>query len=138
MRSTDVAASEFEVLLITSRETGRWVIPKGWSMAKKRPHQVARQEAWEEAGVRGRVRKKPFGHYTYNKKRSQDEIVRCLVQVHLLTVSGLEGDFPEKGQRQIRWFSPEDAARAVEEPELQRLFMNLPHQTEANEQRRPH
>ncbi|WP_234711738.1 NUDIX hydrolase [Rhizobium rhizogenes] len=114
-----------EVLLITSRETGRWIIPKGWSINKKKPHQVAKQEAWEEAGVRGHVRKKPFGHYRYEKRVSQGEFIPCLVQVHLLAVSELEEDFPEKGQRQIRWFSPTDAARAVDEPELQRLFMNL-------------
>lgn len=57
-RRTDDSSGPIEVLLITSRGTGRWVIPKGWPMAKKKPHEVASQEAWEEAGVRGRVRKR--------------------------------------------------------------------------------
>ena len=116
---------EIEVLLITSRDTGRWVIPKGWPMRDRKPHQVARREAWEEAGVRGRVRKKPFGYYTYVKKIGQDELVPSIVQVHLLNVLALEPDFPEKGQRQIKWFTPADAARSVDEFELRGLFMNL-------------
>nr|WP_315941341.1 hypothetical protein [Agrobacterium fabrum] len=57
-------------------------------MSKKKPHQVAKQEAWEEAGVRGRVSKLPLGHYTYDKKISLDEVLPCLVQVYLLMVSG--------------------------------------------------
>lgn len=55
VRSTSLVNSEMEALLITSRETGRWVIPKGWSEGRKKLHRVAREEAWEEAGVRGRV-----------------------------------------------------------------------------------
>src|SRR3546814_3637788 len=71
-----------EVLLITSRGSGRWVIPKGWPMRKKKPHEVARQEAWEEAGARGRIRKKAWGHYTYVKKLDDGELVPAVVQVH--------------------------------------------------------
>ncbi|CVI64448.1 NUDIX hydrolase (plasmid) [Agrobacterium leguminum] len=125
VRSAELADGDVEVLLITSRETGRWVIPKGWPMEKKKPHQVAKQEAWEEAGIRGRVSKKPFGHYSYDKKISRDERLSCLVQVHLLTVSGVEDEFPEQGQRLKKWCSPADAALAVNEPELQQLIFNL-------------
>lgn len=57
-RRTGESSCPIEILLITSRGTGRWVIPKGWPMGKKKPHEVASQEAWEEAGVRGRVRKR--------------------------------------------------------------------------------
>lgn len=69
--------------------------------------------------MRGRVCKNPYGHYRYDKKVSHDEFIPCLVQVHLLTVSTLKDDFPEKGQRQIRWFSPEEASGLVIEPENQ-------------------
>ena len=55
------------VLLITSRDTGRWVIPKGWGMPKKEPHEVAEREAWEEAGVIGYAVKEPCGFYSYVK-----------------------------------------------------------------------
>ncbi|AYM14903.1 NUDIX hydrolase (plasmid) [Agrobacterium pusense] len=125
VRSTSLVNSEMEALLITSRETGRWVIPKGWSEGRKKLHRVAREEAWEEAGVRGRVCKNPYGHYRYDKKVSHDEFIPCLVQVHLLTVSTLKDDFPEKGQRQIRWFSPEEASGLVIEPELKQLLFKL-------------
>lgn len=125
VRSAELAGGNFEVLLITSRETGRWVIPKGWPMQKKKPYQVAKLEAWEEAGVRGRVSKEPFGHYTYDKKMSRDERLSCLVQVHLLTVSDVEDEFPEQGQRIQKWCSPADAALAVNEPGLQQLIFNL-------------
>ncbi|CAD0217417.1 8-oxo-dGTP pyrophosphatase MutT (NUDIX family) [Rhizobium skierniewicense] len=94
-------------------------------MSKKKPHQVAKQEAWEEAGVRGRVSKLPLGHYTYDKKISLDEVLPCLVQVYLLMVSEVEDEFPEKGQRRKRWCSPADAALAVNEPGLQQLLFNL-------------
>lgn len=126
LRPDAVIDGHVEVLLITSRDSGRWVIPKGWPMAKKKPHQVARQEAWEEAGVRGRVRKQPFGSYRYAKKVSREGVLDCLVQVFLLTVSDIAEDFPERSQRRIKWFSPRDAAEAVAEPELCRLLGNLP------------
>ena len=76
------------LLLITSRDTGRWVIPKGWGMPKKKPHQVAQREAWEEAGIKGKARKKPSGYYKYVKSSGNGELVPALVQVHLLEVSG--------------------------------------------------
>ncbi|MGO7042226.1 NUDIX hydrolase [Rhizobium acaciae] len=111
-----------EVLLITSRESGRWVIPKGWGIGKKKPHIVAAQEAWEEAGVLGKVKKKPIGFYTYVKKLRKEQLVPSLVQVHLLNVLQLSEDFPESGQRQLRWFSPDEAAASVDEVELASLL----------------
>jgi 8-oxo-dGTP pyrophosphatase MutT (NUDIX family) len=114
-----------EVLLITSRDSGRWVIPKGWPIRKKKPHEVARQEAWEEAGVRGRVRKKVWGHYTYMKNLDDGELVLTVVQVHLLDVAQMEDDFPERHQRRLAWFRPSIAASAVEEAELRGLITKL-------------
>ena len=114
-----------QVLLVTSRDTRRWIIPKGWSMPKKKPHQVARLEAWEEAGVIGRVRKKPYGYYTYRKKLPQEQNSLLLVQVHLMSVIELDCDFPEKDERELRWFSPKAAATAVAEPDLKLLIANV-------------
>ncbi|ENN88829.1 Putative NTP pyrophosphohydrolase protein, MuT/nudix family [Rhizobium freirei PRF 81] len=113
---------EVEVLLITSRESGRWVIPKGWPMEKKLPHQVAEREAWEEAGVKGKARKRSFGYYTYLKSLDTGETVPSVVQVHLLEVAATSAEFPEHGQRRLRWLSPNDAASLVREPELKSLF----------------
>ncbi|AYD05101.1 hypothetical protein RRU01S_24_00720 [Agrobacterium rubi TR3 = NBRC 13261] len=94
-------------------------------MAKKKPHEVASQEAWEEAGVRGRVRKKAWGHYTYVKRLGDGEFIPAMVQVHLLDVQRMEDDFPERHQRDLQWFSPRLAASAVGEPELRGLFARL-------------
>lgn len=114
-----------EILLITSRESGRWVIPRGWSMGGKLPHQVAEREAWEEAGVRGKARKKRFGYYTYLKVLDTGETVPSIVQVHLLEVAELADRFPERGQRQLQWFSPNEAAAHVREPELKSLLRRV-------------
>jgi 8-oxo-dGTP pyrophosphatase MutT (NUDIX family) len=114
-----------EVLLITTRESGRWVIPKGWAMDKKLPHQVAEREAWEEAGVRGKAKKKPFGYYTYLKSLDTGDKVPSIVQVHLVEVVALEAEFPEQGQRSIAWFPPHEAATLVREPELKGLLGNV-------------
>lgn len=111
-----------EVLLITSRDTGRWVIPKGWPMDNRLPHQVAEREAWEEAGVRGKAKKKPFGYYTYLKSLDTGETVPSIVQVHLVEVTALQAEFKEKGQRAIAWFPPCEAAKLVREPELKGLL----------------
>ncbi|KEA04449.1 NUDIX hydrolase (plasmid) [Agrobacterium fabrum] len=122
-----VAGSEdpVQLLLITSRDTGRWVIPKGWGDAKRKPHETAQREAWEEAGAIGRVRKKPFGYFTYLKKLDDNRSVMVVVRVHLLHVLHLEEEFPEKGQRILRWFSPTAAAAAVREPDLKFLIGGL-------------
>ncbi len=114
---------EPEVLLLTSRDTGRWVIPKGWPMANKKAHAVAEQEAYEEAGVKGRVDKAPFGFYEYEKKLNSGINVLCKVQVHLLEVAELQDSFPEKESRRLEWVSPEEAAARVNEPELKALML---------------
>jgi 8-oxo-dGTP pyrophosphatase MutT (NUDIX family) len=112
-----------EVLLLTSRDTGRWVIPKGWPMAHKKAHAVAEQEAYEEAGVKGTVEKAPFGYYEYEKKLNSGINVPCRVQVHLLEVSEMQDSFPEKESRRLEWVSPQEATRRVNEPELKALML---------------
>lgn len=114
-----------EVLLITSRDTGRWVIPKGWPMADRREPETAAQEAWEEAGVTGDVAQEPLGFYAYDKTRKSKEALPCVVSVYLLRVEGLAKRFPERKERRRRWFEAGKAARLVAEPELQALLAGL-------------
>ncbi|MBO9654577.1 MAG: NUDIX hydrolase [Agrobacterium tumefaciens] len=116
---------QIEILLITSRDSRRWVIPKGWPLRKKMPHQVASTEAWEEAGVRGSVEKKVWGRYPYLKKMQDGELLPILVDVHLLHVAGMDDEFPERKERTMRWFSPADAASSVHESELADLILML-------------
>ena len=116
---------DVEILLITSRDSRRWIIPKGWPIVGKLPHQVAEREAWEEAGVKGKARKKSFGYYTYLKSLDTGDTVPAVVQVHLLEVAELVERFPERGQRQLQWFSPNEAAAHVREPELKSLMRRV-------------
>jgi len=114
-----------EVLLVTSRDTGRWIIPKGWPMADKPACGVAAQEAFEEAGVRGCVEKEPIGYYLYNKVLKDDFAIGCKVQVHALAVERLVEDYPEKDQRISRWFDCATAAEQVNEPLLKSLILEF-------------
>ena len=112
-----------EMLVVTSRESGRWVVPKGWPIKGKKPHEVAAIEAYEEAGVRGKVKKKPFGYFTYLKQLADGSRVPCIVQLHLLEVDQTLQDFPERGQRRVEWVSFIEAANRVREPELKGLLL---------------
>ncbi len=107
-----------EVLLITSRDTGRWVIPKGWPMPGLAPEAAAAQEAWEEAGVDGQINPRCIGRFGYQKCLSVTATVPCAVAVYGLRVANLAKTFPEVKERERRWFSLQEAAGAVAEPDL--------------------
>lgn len=115
-----------EVLLITSRDTGRWVIPKGWDMPGLTPAQSAAREAWEEAGVKGEINEEGLGLFRYDKVLPVPPVLTCHVQVFALRVHTLSDRFPERKQRRRKWFDTEKAARKVNEPELRRLLAALP------------
>lgn len=114
-----------EILLQTSRDTGRWVIPKGWPMADKGPHEVAAQEAYEEAGVRGNVDKTSIGCFLYRKGMKDGFTVDCKVQVYALEVTEIAKKFKEKGERRAEWVSCEEAANRVHEPMLKLLMLGF-------------
>ena len=111
-----------EILLITSRETGRWVIPKGWPMKGRKPHAVAAREAVEEAGVRGKIGKTALGAYPYAKRLANGAALSCTVEVYPLAVGRQMKQWPEQAQRTLGWFSPMDAANVVDEPQLAGLI----------------
>ena len=115
-------AAGLEVLLITSRDTGRWVIPKGWPMPGLAPEAAAAQEAWEEAGVEGRVNPVCLGRFGYTKVLSVDASVPCAVAVYGLQVSALATTYPEAEARRRAWFALAKAATLVDEPELRVLI----------------
>jgi 8-oxo-dGTP pyrophosphatase MutT (NUDIX family) len=112
-----------EVLLITSRQTRRWVIPKGWPIASQRKHETAMIEAFEEAGLIGNIiRKQPIGTYQYRKTLSP-KVAKCLrVSVYLMLITEQLADWPERSERSTRWFSAHHAATLVAEPALARII----------------
>lgn len=112
------AGPEPEILLVSSRETKRWVIPKGWPMKGRKPHAAAAQEALEEAGLLGKIEKKALGSYHYVKNMRNGAAILCRVDVFPLQVDRQRKSWPERDQRMTRWFTREQAAEAVREPEL--------------------
>lgn len=114
------------VLLITSRGTKRWIIPKGWPMAGHSLAEAAQQEAWEEAGVTGPAHPKEIGSYHYDKLQDRGFGIPVDVRVFAIDVKRLHDKFPEAGQRIRQWFPPAEAAGLVAEPGLQTLLRTLP------------
>lgn len=120
-----LAGGGVEVLLVSSRETRRWVIPKGWPIPGLSHAEGAAREAFEEAGVRGRVSRKPIGVYRYMKRLDGEKSLECTVDVHPLRITAQLAEWPEKGERVVRWFHPTEAARLVQEPELAALIRSF-------------
>jgi 8-oxo-dGTP pyrophosphatase MutT (NUDIX family) len=111
-----------EVLLITSRETRRWVIPKGWPMKGLKSPKTAAREAYEEAGVKGDVAKKKLGEYHYEKRLRTGELQHVRVAVYPLEVKAEAKTWPEMAEREKLWTTAEEAAPLVDEPELKALI----------------
>ena len=114
-----------EVMLISSRDTGRWVIPKGWPIKGLTPAQTAAREAFEEAGLGGIMSKKPIGEFEYGKRLGNGAVQPTRVEVFALEQMVQHPDWPEQGQRKLQWFSVPEAADAVEEPELKEIIRKL-------------
>ena len=124
-RTTSAApggSNGLQILLVSSRETRRWVIPKGWQMKGKPDHQAAAQEAYEEAGLDGHIVERPIGGYPYLKRLKSGGARPVTVDVYPLEVTGEHATWPEKGQRTLQWMSPVEAALAVHEQELRDLI----------------
>jgi 8-oxo-dGTP pyrophosphatase MutT (NUDIX family) len=116
---------QVRVLLITSRETRRWVIPKGWPMPDRTPAAAAAQEAYEEAGVVGVSADRPIGAYAYDKRLRGGALQSVEVSVFPLEVLVEQLAFPEHGQREKLWTSPAEAAERVDEPGLKALIRSF-------------
>jgi 8-oxo-dGTP pyrophosphatase MutT (NUDIX family) len=105
---------EIKVLLVTTRGRGDWIIPKGWPIRGLTAPATAKREAFEEAGVIGSIiGDKPVGSYRYEKRWTARKVITCEVSVFLMAVERQLRKWPEKSERDTRWFAPEDAANVV-------------------------
>ena len=116
------AGSRPQFMLVTSRETRRWIIPKGWPKKGKSPHHSAAREAFEEAGVVGAVASRSVGSFTYEKNGGA---VVCEVRVFPLQVRRQNKQWPEKQERVVKWLSAPQAAEKVKEPKLSTIILRL-------------
>lgn len=114
------------VLLVTSRETGRWIIPKGWLAKRLKAHEAAAREAMEEGGVTGKIGTKPIGTYRYFRSHTHGQQLH-IVSVYLFSVRSALEHWPEEAQRKRAWFPASAAARLVAEPELRSLIARVGH-----------
>jgi 8-oxo-dGTP pyrophosphatase MutT (NUDIX family) len=115
-----------EVMLVTSRDTGRWVLPKGWAEKRLSGRALAGKEAFEEAGILGEVSTYPVGTYRYGKRLPLSQILDCRVKVYRLEVNRVLEDWPERAQRQRQWFTLSEAMGLVDEAELAALLRSIP------------
>ncbi|MDQ3247465.1 MAG: NUDIX hydrolase [Pseudomonadota bacterium] len=121
-----LTGSSTEVLLITGRNSGRWMIPKGWPMRGKSLAEAAAQEAFEEAGVRGTIEAAPIGTVRHVKRHLLVGPLEISILVHALAVESELPIWPEQAQRKRKWFGFEQAASLVRSSELSKLILKLP------------
>lgn len=119
------ADGSIAVLLITSRASGKWMLPKGWPMKGLSEADSARQEALEEAGVEGEIDGQAIGSYRYSKLFSDGTSAPGQAVIFPLAVKRECKVWKEKGQRRRRWMSPREAAEVIHEPDLARFLNNL-------------
>jgi len=119
------AGAMVELLLVTSRETGRWIVPKGNRVAGLSPSESAAREAYEEGGVEGDIAPEPIGSYRYVKQKKNGTVTPASVLIYPMRVTRQLGDWPEKGERENRWFSLADAAASVAERSLRHLILSF-------------
>jgi ADP-ribose pyrophosphatase YjhB (NUDIX family) len=117
------AAGVTRVLLITSRRTRRWVIPKGNRISGLSLQKAAAQEAFKEAEVTGMSSAKSLGQYSYERRRKDGSVPQAKVKVFSLAVANQADSWPEQTQREAQWFSLQEAAAAVDEPRLKAIIL---------------
>ncbi len=118
------AKGDIEVMLVTSRTTRRFIVPKGWPMKGKSGRKAAMIEAQEEAGVLGKTLKDPAGTYTYWKRLST-RFARVDVVGDMLAVTEDLANWLDAKRRQRAWLAPADAALLIDEPDLSTLVRTL-------------
>ncbi|MDE2183662.1 MAG: NUDIX hydrolase [Alphaproteobacteria bacterium] len=122
-----MADDTLEILLVTSRRTHRWIIPKGWPMPGRTPASCAAREALEEAGIAGDIGEVAIGRFRYAKQLKSGVDLPCWVEVFPLKVTKVHDAWPEKDARERRWCTAQVAAAIVDEPQLRLLILKFEH-----------
>lgn len=117
-----IQRDKVQVLLVTSRTSKRWILPKGWPVDGSTPIEAAKREAYEEGGIEGKVTSNCIGIYSRTKSLGQDKDLPCVVAIYPMRVSRLLPDYPEKSHRKRKWFSQKKAASVVDNPELRQII----------------
>ena len=118
------ADGDTEILLLTSRQTGRFILPKGWPMKGRRDCEAAAQEASEEAGVVGTIHEQSVGSFDY-WKRLKATFVPVTVEVYPLHVQQELDKWKERKFRRRAWLKLEQAALLIDEPELVSILESI-------------
>ena len=112
--------------MIASRNTGRWIVPRGNHRPGSTPAKSAKNEAYEEAGIKGTiVGPRPLGFYRYLKKLDSERTLAARVEVYLLNVTEQSKKWPEKAEWTRSWVSINEAIGLVEEPGIAALLRRL-------------
>ncbi|MEE9428563.1 MAG: NUDIX hydrolase [Paracoccaceae bacterium] len=119
-----VRNDRIQVLVITTRSRKNWIVPKGWPVDRATPSQSAAREAFEEAGVEGKVSSKCLGIFSYQKELDGDDLP-CVVALFPLKVKRIHAIYPEKGLRKRKWLNRKKAAALVENPELSQMIKDF-------------
>jgi len=114
-----------EILLVKSLGRGNWILPKGWPMDNHSLPKAAAIEAFEEAGAKGKIKKKPIGIYAYTKSQKNGDLVKCQALAYEMEVSDIKKKFPEADIRTARWFSQRKAAESVAFKQLRKLIADF-------------
>lgn len=120
-----IQRDKVQILLITSRSSKRWIVPKGWPMDGATPVEAVLREAYEEAGVEGKVTGHCVGIYSYVKPLTGQEELPCVVALYPVRVMRLERDFPERSQRKRKWVSLKKAVGLIDQPELRQILKDF-------------
>lgn len=112
--------NQLHILLITSRTDGRWIIPKGRLDPNLTAAESAAREAYEEAGVEGRLSPQSLGTYVHHRGSDLQE-----VEVYELEVRRILEDWPEKQERRREWFPVDAAQLCVDSSRLTAMILAL-------------
>lgn len=130
-----ISSSGLEVLLVTSRPSRRWILPKGWPMAGLQPHEAAEREAFEEAGIIGRASASAVGQFHSQKTGKARQSFAVRVTVFPLQVDAECARWPEMAERERRWFTASDAAQSVQNEDLKRIILDFEKSMQAVQER---